>query len=679
MKLKFVIFIVFLMGWLNVSLAATITAVRSWRAPDNTRLVLDLSEKTRYRQLSINNKQLIIELENTDLAVSTMNLPSRVGLVDSILFEKNDKKQIITINLMAEVRPHIFELPANDKYSPRLVIDLYDKITIQAVSPPEPEELTTNNGRSVVVVVDAGHGGEDSGAIGANGNYEKHVTLSIAKKLVALLRSQTGFKAYLTRDDDYFIPLQERRKIARHRYKADIFVSIHADAALSPLARGASVFALSRKGANAATSRFAQALADRENKSDLIGGVDNSNIKDNQLTNILADMVVEGTMTHGLNMGSLILAEMGDLTKLHSKRVEQAGFAVLKEAGMISVLVETGFISNPEEEAKLINPAYQQQMASAVFNGIVKYVRKYPIPRSYFAWNKEQKGGKPSLAVMQAVAPTSVDTKASHNPAKLLDAPAHQIKQVDMLALMKEDKSATKTTPVQHLTTSVPEIKDNTAIEDKKKEQAITVKPMINPAEPKNTQAKTVVATLPSSLDEFMEGSVVQKSKSESKKVAPSPKENSKPTKHKVREGDTLSAIASRYQVSVSELKLWNNLKTDQAVLGTTLDLTAPEVSKKLSQVEAKTEKKIANVAIIEEKTLPKGKNEKTLADKADKADKAKQTASDSKAKVHKVKVGDSLSSIATKYGVSVNTLREFNQLKDDNVKLDSLLKIPTP
>ena len=152
------------------------------------------------------------------------------------------------------------------------------------------------------MVVDAGHGGEDSGAIGATGNYEKHVTLAIAKKLVAIFRKEEGFKAYLTRDGDYFIPLVERRKIARNRYKADIFISVHADAALSPLAKGASVFALSRKGGNAATSRFAQAMADRENKSDLIGGVDSTSIsKDSQLTNILADMVVEGSMAHGLN------------------------------------------------------------------------------------------------------------------------------------------------------------------------------------------------------------------------------------------------------------------------------------------------------------------------------------------------------------------------------------------
>ncbi|HQV23211.1 MAG TPA: N-acetylmuramoyl-L-alanine amidase, partial [Agitococcus sp.] len=278
--------------------AASITAVRSWRAPDNTRIVLDLSEQVLYRQInSNNNKQLVLELDDTSAAVSTLTLPTRIGLVQNVLLESVGSKQRLIINLSDEVKPKVFMLAANEKLSPRLVIDLYDKVVMQPAATTVDEPVAANNeGRPVVVVVDAGHGGEDSGAIGATGNYEKHVTLSIAKKLVDILRKKEGFKAYLTRDGDYFIPLVERRKIARNRYKADIFISVHADAALSPLAKGASVFALSRKGANVATSRFAQAIADRENKSDLIGGVDNSHVgKDSQLTNILADMVVEGS------------------------------------------------------------------------------------------------------------------------------------------------------------------------------------------------------------------------------------------------------------------------------------------------------------------------------------------------------------------------------------------------
>ena len=306
------------------SVAATITAVRSWRAPDNTRIVLDLSEVVRYRQITSTNKHIIIELDNTDVAVNTPSLPTHVGLIQSLQFQPDGHKQRLIIQLTDDVRPNVFLLPANDKYKPRLVIDLFDKVTMEAV--PIEEEVTneTNNGRSVIVAVDAGHGGEDSGAIGASGYYEKHVTLAIAKKLVAALRKTDGFKAYLTRDDDYFIPLQNRRTIARHRYKADIFISIHADAALSPLAKGASVFALSRKGATTASSRFAQALAEKENKSDLIGGVDEAAGRDSQLTNILADMVVEGSMTQSLHMGNQILGELDGIGHLHSKHVEQA-------------------------------------------------------------------------------------------------------------------------------------------------------------------------------------------------------------------------------------------------------------------------------------------------------------------------------------------------------------------
>lgn len=641
--------------------AASITAVRSWRAPDNTRLVLDLSEKTSYRQISGQNKQIIIELDNTDTSVSTLNLPNRVGLIQNVLLEKNGDKQRLIINLSDEVRPHIFMLPANEKFSARLVIDLFDKVLLQAVSPePEPvdELVTDNKGRAVIVVVDAGHGGEDSGAIGATGNYEKHVTLAIAKKLVALLRKEKGFKAYLTRDDDYFIPLQDRRKIARNRYKADIFISIHADAALSPLAKGASVFALSRKGANSATSRFAQALADRENKSDLLGGVDNSFGKDLQLNNILADMVVEGTVTQSLHMGSYILKEMDDLTKLHSKRVEQAGFAVLKEAGMISLLVETGFMTNVEEEAKLIQSSYQQQMAEAVFVGLRRFVQKYPIPQTYFAVGKEQKNRNIRDRALQEIAPPA-PKPINNQPEKLLDKP---IDNKAIINSFNQEVEPTKNKPVDDKVVKQPE-------------KTAESKPMVK-------------ATLPSSLDEFMAGSMTTTTPvaKEVKPEKPVVKANVKPTFHVVEKGDTLSAIAVRYQLSIDDLKTWNQLKNDNALLGQRLRLTAPdnlpskkEENKKASSQETSVKTTPVNkTEKVEPKVAAKDKSENTLADKKTSIEKDAKT-KEPTVKTHKVKVGDSLSSIATKYGVSAQAIKDLNKLKDDNVVLDKTLKIPTP
>lgn len=641
--------------------AASITAVRSWRAPDNTRLVLDLTDKTSYRQINSQNKQIIVELDNTDTSVSALNLPSRVGLIQHVLLEKNGDKQRLIINLSDEVRPHIFMLPANEKFSARLVIDLFDKVLLQPISPQlesDDEAVTDNKGRAVIVVVDAGHGGEDSGAIGATGNYEKNVTLAIAKKLVALLRKEKGFKAYLTRDDDYFIPLQERRKIARNRYKADIFLSIHADAALSPLAKGASVFALSRKGAHSATSRFAQALADRENKSDLLGGVDNNFGKDLQLNNILADMVVEGTVTQSLHMGSSILKEMGDLTKLHSKRVEQAGFAVLKEAGMISLLVETGFMTNAEEEAKLVQPSYQQQMAEAVFTGLRRFVQKYPIPQTYFAVGKEQKNRNMRDKALQEIAPPA--PKPVNNQAeKLLDKP------IDNKALINSFNQDVEPIKVK-------------SVDDK----------VIKQPEKTAESKPTVKATLPSSLDEFMAGGMTTTKTELIKEVKPEKtvvKTNIKPSFHVVQKGDSLSSIAVRYQLAVDDLKTWNQLKTDNAMLGQRLRLTAPEASKakeetkkvNIKESTSKTEK-LDKVEKNVSTSLSNVKTENMLADKADKADKAAKSKEPS-VKTHKVKVGDSLSSIAAKYGVSSQAIKDLNKLKDDNVVLDKTLKIPTP
>lgn len=638
--------------------AASITAVRSWRAPDNTRLVLDLSEKVTYRQVAAQNKQLIIELDDTDAAISTLNLPSRVGLINTVLLVKEGNKQRLIINLSDEVRPHIFMLAANEKMGPRLVVDLYDKVLMQATTPVlEPEERATpsdNKGRPVIVVIDAGHGGEDPGAIGATGNYEKNVTLAISKRLATLLRQHAGFKAYLTRDDDYFIPLQERRKIARQRYKADIFISIHADAALSPLAKGASVFALSRTGANSATSRFAQALAERENKSDLIGGVDKSVGRDSQLSNILADMVVEGSMTHSLHMGGEILKELGNLTRLHSKRVEQAGFAVLKEAGMISLLVETGFMTNAEEEAKLITPQYQQQMAQAVFNGVHKFVQKYPIPKSYFA---QEKNTRPSKKALQELGASEPNVTVS--PEKLIDKAA-----VDKNALLNSFAQ-----PDNKTSNSAAKI--NTKPSKTEEAQAKTLDSKTNPS----TSKIAVQPTLPNSIEEFMAieaqstKAQVTTSKTEPKAIKTDPKAiASKATSHQVIQGDTLSAIATRYQLRAEDIKQWNQLKSDNVMLGQKLRLTPPVDNQTKTQSPQSSNLKESS---LKPKELPK--KEIPLA-KED-----KKPIPETKPKTHKVKVGDSLSSIAVKYGVSAQAIKELNKLKDDNVILDTHLKIPQP
>ncbi|HRE14386.1 MAG TPA: N-acetylmuramoyl-L-alanine amidase, partial [Usitatibacteraceae bacterium] len=227
--------------------------------------------------------------------------------------------------------------------------------------------------RVVTIVIDAGHGGEDPGAKGRGGTLEKNVTLAIAKRLKARIDLEPGMRAVLTRDGDYFIPLGARVVKAR-RVNADLFVSIHADAFIQPHARGSSVFALSERGATSAAARW---IAQRENESDLIGGV-NLDVKDPVLARTLLDLSQTATINDSLKLGKAVLGFMGEVNTLHKNAVEQAGFAVLKSPDVPSILVETAFISNPEEERRLRDPGYQDKMANAVFLGIKRYLSQNP-------------------------------------------------------------------------------------------------------------------------------------------------------------------------------------------------------------------------------------------------------------------------------------------------------------
>lgn len=246
-----------------------------------------------------------------------------------------------------------------------------------AIADPSP----TNTGvtgslgaqRLVIVALDAGHGGEDPGAVGPSGLYEKDVVLSVAQKLRARINAQPGMRAMLTRESDYFVPLQERVVKAR-RVQADLFVSIHADAFLNPQARGASVFALSENGATSAAARW---MAQRENASDMVGGV-NIKAKDAGVLKALLDMSTTAQIKDSIKLGNAVLGHLGKVSKLHKAHVEQAGFAVLKAPDIPSILVETGFISNPEEESKLHNEDYQSQLADALLLGIQRYFAKNP-------------------------------------------------------------------------------------------------------------------------------------------------------------------------------------------------------------------------------------------------------------------------------------------------------------
>lgn len=396
----------------SLAQAAQVVGVRAWGGDDSTRLVLELDGATDFRVSEDSTPgQLVLLLPQGATSIETPRWPAQVGFIDRVLVEGDRRQLKLFIALNRDVEPKIFLLGPNGGYGHRLVVDLRPRDPAMgaprpaAASPPvaapkpapkpmpavEPPSRSllgglfggNQRGRKMVVTIDAGHGGEDPGAIGKSGTQEKMVTLAIARAVVDYLNRQDGIQAHLTRDSDFFIPLQKRRQIGRYEHKADIFVSVHADSAPNRSARGASVFALSLKGAGTATSRFAQMLAEQENRSDLIGGVA---VERDDVGSMLANLLVEGTLKHSLELGGIILRKLTPtVSRLHNHRVEQAGFAVLKEPGMVSLLVETGFISNPDEESRLADPQYQQEVARAIGEGIVTFCQQYPVPGTWFS------------------------------------------------------------------------------------------------------------------------------------------------------------------------------------------------------------------------------------------------------------------------------------------------------
>lgn len=383
--------------------SATINGVRVWRAPDHTRVVLDLDGPVQHKlSQAVDPERVILDITNVKLKAGLQDLPLADTPVITIRSSAQNTYDLrMVFDLKAKVSPNSFFLKANGNMHDRLVLDLFDAPVVTAIPSPAttPQPVTTpqavtnlpavqpepvpavpvqeiSGKRVIMIAVDAGHGGEDPGAIGSNKVREKEVTLAIAKELVAAINAQPGFAAKLTRTGDYFIPLKKRRDIARNM-QADLFVSIHADAFTRSSARGASVFALSRNGATSETARF---LAQRENESDLIGGVGGISLddKDEVLAGVLVDLSMTATLNSSLQVGSHVLKSMGGVAHLHKRHVEQAGFMVLKSPDVPSILVETGFISNPEESRKLATAAYRKQMALSVFKGIHQYFMQHP-------------------------------------------------------------------------------------------------------------------------------------------------------------------------------------------------------------------------------------------------------------------------------------------------------------
>ncbi len=388
--------LVFLMGlafiWASLASAAhsaTVEGVRLWRSPDSTRLVFDLNGPAEHTVFKLDNpSRLVIDIKASRFAARTTDLALSNTPVERVRHGAQQNGDLrIVLDLKEDVKPRSFALKRIDDKPDRLVVDLYD-VQRQTVKTVESiiEETQTTSRRDIVIAIDAGHGGEDPGAIGPGRLYEKTVVLLIAKNLANIINAEPGYKALLVRDGDYYLSLGARPEKARQAH-ADLFLSIHADGFDNPKARGASVFTLSHRGAS---SKMASILASKENKSDLIGGVDRIDLsdKEDQLRKILVDLSMTRSMETSIDVGARVLNEMGRVTHLHSKRVESAGFAVLKSADVPSLLIETGFITNPTEAKNLNSLAHRTKLSKAIFKGIHDYFSEKPPEGSFLAWKK---------------------------------------------------------------------------------------------------------------------------------------------------------------------------------------------------------------------------------------------------------------------------------------------------
>lgn len=396
-----------------------VDGVRIWSAPDHSRLVFDVDGPIKYKSFTLSGPdRLVIDFKQAKLRGKLADPGSDDLFIKGLRYaSRNGDDFRVVLDLKANIDPHIFILKPNDQYNYRLVVDLksqHGKADVAAKPEVRPAESTAessspssaqstpavavakpkvpkkvhdkNQLRDVVIAIDAGHGGDDPGAIGPRGTREKEVVLKIARKLHDRLNQEPGFKAVMTRHGDYYVGLRQRMAIAR-RHRADLFVSIHADAFKDPRVRGASVYVLSNHGASSEAARW---LADRENAADLVGGVKLED-KDDMLASVLLDLSQTATRQASMVVARTVFEQLRRNGKVHGKGIHQAGFMVLKAPDVPSLLVETAFISNPDEEHKLRKTSHQKKMAEAIMLGIKHYFVQTPPPGTWLASNSPKR------------------------------------------------------------------------------------------------------------------------------------------------------------------------------------------------------------------------------------------------------------------------------------------------
>ena len=348
--------------------ATTIKEIRVWHAPHRSRIVFDMNRRAAFDAFELKNpSRVALDLTRVRIKGAVPAAAGRGQFIRRVRLGAQPKNVTrLVFDLAQPVRYSIRMLAPTGAYQYRLIVDFYHRDATPDADEPPPG----TPGAELLVLIDPGHGGEDPGAVGKR-TYEKNVVLQIAKKLKARIDRQPGLRAELTRSGDYYIPLRKRTRIARRR-QAALFVSLHADAFKSPSVRGASVYALSQRGASSETAKW---LANKENASDLVGGLSLTD-KDDQVAEVLLDLSMSETVSKSLDFGADVLAELKKIGRVHSKRVEQAGFVVLKSPDIPSILVETAYITNPGDEKLLMSAEHQNRIASAIVAGIKRHLAK---------------------------------------------------------------------------------------------------------------------------------------------------------------------------------------------------------------------------------------------------------------------------------------------------------------
>ena len=633
-----------------IAQTANIKGVRIWHAPDHSRVVFDMSEKAGFNiSLLQQPNRYVIDFNKASLIG---NIPINVSnsRIEQIRAgQLNDGRFRVVIPIKKSLDMNSFQLEPNQLYGHRLVVDLFDTKQVTnsstaqqpanaqtpSVNTPQNYAQTPQIKKQVIVAVDAGHGGEDPGALGSR-SREKNITLAISKRLARKIDNTKGMRAVLIRNGDYFVKLGNRIALAR-KANADLFVSIHADAALNKSARGMSVFALSQRGASSALAR---AIARKQNQADLIGGVSIKD-KDDELAQVLLDLSLTNKISESVELGSLVLKRMGKLGKLHSKRVEQAGFAVLKSPDIPSILVETGFITNRSEEQRLLSKRFQQQLVDQIYSGIVDYINRNPVQvaNANFQITPSNHSSDNNF---------SDDSNVSGNTS---GAVFHTVRSGDSLSKIANRHGIT----IKQLK-RWNNLKSNVAVKGKK----LRVAPKISAQ--KNTRSSSI-----------------------------------KTIRYKVKSGDSLSVIAERYGDSMRAIRARNNMKSSRVYIGQRLKIntTVNTANNRNSSSQNSSSKKNTlerthivkrgeylsgisaryNVSISHLKKINKLKSNNIFVGQK-LIISNKNAANTNKTIKHKVRSGETLSGLALKYKVRQADIIKWNKLKKKQLFIGQRLTI---